>query len=86
MSQWNHYQKKEFGIKDGTYMSETDHMTTYQGQVEDEQYHGFGRFQNKNYIYEGQFKESKRHGKGKIWELASGSIYDGMWRQDYKVG
>ncbi len=60
---------------------------TYKGCFSGGNLEGIGRF---DYLdgsfYDGDWKENKKHGKGKLIEADSISVYNGNWESDQKNG
>jgi hypothetical protein len=60
---------------------------TYKGSFSNGNLEGLGQFQYLNgSIYEGEWRENKKHGRGKFIEADGRIIYNGDWENDYKHG
>ena len=59
---------------------------TYNGDIKDFKKEGFGEELCQDYVYEGNFHEDKKHGKGKIKYIQSGDIYEGDFYEGLITG
>ena len=59
----------------------------YKGHFLNGNLEGLGRFDFQNgSIYEGDWRENKRHGKGRLIEADGRTLYNGQWDNDTKHG
>jgi len=60
---------------------------TYKGCFSQGNLEGIGRFEYLNgALYDGDWKENKKQGKGKLIEANGNCIYNGDWENDMKNG
>ena len=60
---------------------------TYKGSFSNGQIEGTGRFDYQNgAIYEGDWRDNRKHGIGKWIDTDRLSLYDGEWENDQKHG
>ena len=74
---------EEDNIKSGFYQFADG--TSYKGDFVDDLFHGVGVYTNGKNIYDGMWKNGKRHGLGKQWN-SNGSRHEGMYVEDMKHG
>ena len=59
----------------------------YKGHFENGNLEGVGRFDYQNgSIYEGNWRENKKNGHGRLIESDGRSMYNGEWENDQKNG
>ena len=59
-----------------------DDGSNYIGAHKKGSYHGLGKLENDEEIYEGEFKNNKKHGMGSLLDKKSGDIIRGEWKND----
>ncbi len=60
---------------------------TYKGFFNNGNLQGMGRFDYQNgSIYDGDWRDNKKHGRGRMIEGDGRSIYNGEWENDLKHG
>ena len=59
--------------------------TVYEGEWQDDKYHGFGKYISSKWLYEGEWQSDLRHGAGIFWTSPDDrEVYEGEW-QDGKM-
>ena len=77
----------EYGLKHGTGVLEYGNGIKYDGQWEDDSYHGTGVWMNTQagHTYEGEFVNGKKCGFGTM-KYGHGDVYEGQWKNDFCSG
>lgn len=58
----------------------------YEGEINDHKRHGYGRMKYFDGVYQGDWKNDKKHGKEiGIYKYNNGNTYIGYWKDDKKV-
>lgn len=74
-------------VKNNTYKIIFSNEDEYNGEIKNGKFDGIGIYKKSfNYLYEGEFSEGKKHGKGKIKNDLNVTVFNGSFKNNKKYG